>query len=149
MYEYIKERFIITLVFKPWFSSNSFLRSSPNTADFDCWRLPLQSWFLWLDQIAQKQSLEHRLAIVCRMQMIPRLALSLSSGAQWGWRFSWTGRMVRRTRSIMMKPYRPATFVRLTDRKWFWLQFWKGFGKRNLIWHIWAAHRLSCSFHTI
>ena len=28
------------------------------------------------DQIGQKESLEHRLAILCRMQMIPRLVAS-------------------------------------------------------------------------
>ena len=86
LHDYIKEGFI-TLLLKRWLSSKSCCRSSPNTADFDCWRLPLQSWFLWSDQMGQKQSLEHRLAIVCRMQMIPRLALSPWSGGEWGWSF--------------------------------------------------------------
>ena len=86
LHDYIKESFI-TLLLKTWLSSKCCCRSSPNTADFDCWRLPLQSWFLWSDQMGQKQSLEHRLAIVCRMQMIPRLALSPWSGGEWGWSF--------------------------------------------------------------
>lgn len=106
---------------------------------FDCWRVPLQSWFLRRDQIGQKQSLEHRLAIVCRMQMIPRIARRLWSEQEWWgiflfWNTYKCGGVdfVWMFNSAFLGALK-ATVSRVTDQKWFWLQLWKGLERE--IWY--------------